>query len=607
MPPNLLLPVYPMWTQAGEPSADFEQRYADLTDLIADGYSSWINVMNPKYGVVLGGDARPGFQAALDDLWALRAGGLFVPAHTYDFLSFFPAQTTDILQYGAYAGTPARTSIRGQSGARLRTALCYNVSGQATTILDAFGRHEKMLIEGIEFENTHPTIAGRTIGIAMSGGANNEMANVTIRDCTFINFQRATSWNGINGGTAERNRFLYTYGRDSGCTDLADPHVAIWAFVQANGQTSNMRVLNNYFDGCTSGDVTANVNKGGADGLVYGMSRGWDIRGNIIKRFGVEGIYPGSRQTFDGPTRYPVVIAGNSIDSTPVTGTVTAAQYSIRSDEFDTNVHGNVLTGTVRGIWLTGTGLAANLSGTRVADNTIDMLDSAAGIGNSYVGIYHASLTDFAITGNTIKWDTAKSSAAEIYGIHLVSVQRGGLANIQMRMGTNPAAQTSGIRFEGNTTTDITVDNVTVDNFDAALDPSASATTFAGCKVGRIYTPRTTVRRRASGTGGFLTRMNVDGGVGNNLGNADATITPGVDQYEQRFESALTVNRVCTVDTTGAINGDRMRVVRTGLGAFTLEVKDIGGGSVKIIPASTAAFVDVIVRGTALLSGYGTL
>lgn len=54
---------------------------------------------------------------------------------------------------------------------------------------------------------------------------------------------------------------------------------------------------------------------------------------------------------------------------------------------------------------------------------------------------------------------------------------------------------------------------------------------------------------------------------------------------------------------TGAINGDRFRIVRTGLGAFTLDV-----GGLKTIPSATAAWADVEFTGSAwVLTGYGTL
>lgn len=86
-------------------------------------------------------------------------------------------------------------------------------------------------------------------------------------------------------------------------------------------------------------------------------------------------------------------------------------------------------------------------------------------------------------------------------------------------------------------------------------------------------------------------------------GDTNQTLTAGTDFETQRWATALTANRTVTLSTTNAKAGDRFRVVRTGLGAFTLDV-----GGLRTIPNSTAAFVDVAYDGsTWLLTAYGTL
>jgi len=90
--------------------------------------------------------------------------------------------------------------------------------------------------------------------------------------------------------------------------------------------------------------------------------------------------------------------------------------------------------------------------------------------------------------------------------------------------------------------------------------------------------------------------------VGSDVGDADVTLTVG-DPPIQLYETVLTANRTVTLDTTGAADGDAFRVVRTGLGAFTLDV-----GGLKTIASATAAFVEVSFNGTAWkLTGYGAL
>lgn len=87
--------------------------------------------------------------------------------------------------------------------------------------------------------------------------------------------------------------------------------------------------------------------------------------------------------------------------------------------------------------------------------------------------------------------------------------------------------------------------------------------------------------------------------------NGDASITYQAhrDALVQLFATTLTANRTVTLSTTNANTGDKLRVVRTGLGSFTLAV-----GSIKTIPSGTAAFVEIEFDGTAWnLIGYGAL
>jgi len=92
---------------------------------------------------------------------------------------------------------------------------------------------------------------------------------------------------------------------------------------------------------------------------------------------------------------------------------------------------------------------------------------------------------------------------------------------------------------------------------------------------------------------------------GNN-GDASVTIMYSRDAEVERFASALTANRTVTLSATNAINGAEFTIVRTGLGAFTLDV----GPGLKVIPAGTAAFVDVLYDSTVggwILKRYGAL
>lgn len=92
-------------------------------------------------------------------------------------------------------------------------------------------------------------------------------------------------------------------------------------------------------------------------------------------------------------------------------------------------------------------------------------------------------------------------------------------------------------------------------------------------------------------------------GVSADRGDSNVTLTVGTDAPTQFFNTALTANRTITLSATGAVNGDKFRIVRKGLGAFTLDV-----GGLKTIPGGTAAFADVEFNGgTWILTAYGTL
>lgn len=93
--------------------------------------------------------------------------------------------------------------------------------------------------------------------------------------------------------------------------------------------------------------------------------------------------------------------------------------------------------------------------------------------------------------------------------------------------------------------------------------------------------------------------------VSTNRGDASVTLRAGVDEEIQRFTSTLTANRTVTLDTVGAWEAAHFRIVRTGLGSFTLNC-----GGLKTIPSATAAWVDVHYSAAAagwVLTGYGTL
>lgn len=91
--------------------------------------------------------------------------------------------------------------------------------------------------------------------------------------------------------------------------------------------------------------------------------------------------------------------------------------------------------------------------------------------------------------------------------------------------------------------------------------------------------------------------------VSTDRGDVSLTLVWAVDLPIQRFATTLTGNRTITLSSTNAVNGAWFRVIRTGLGALTLDV-----GGLKTIPSLTAGTVDVVHDGTAWrLANYSLL
>ena len=85
-------------------------------------------------------------------------------------------------------------------------------------------------------------------------------------------------------------------------------------------------------------------------------------------------------------------------------------------------------------------------------------------------------------------------------------------------------------------------------------------------------------------------------------GDAAVTLTPGQSAPTQRWATTLTADRAVTLSTS-SWTGAKFRIVRTGGGAFNLNV---GTGPLKALAANTWA--DVEFDGSAwVLTGYGSL
>jgi hypothetical protein len=206
----------------------------------------------------------------------------------------------------------------------------------------------------------------------------------------------------------------------------------------------------------------------------------------------------------------------------------------------------------------------------------------------------------------------SNSDEVSVMGNHIVAVDANALCGILVADSDDCAVLNNyvrnvpvgtGIRYQGtNANLRIAMNTLhDIAGFDIS-DASAGSTTGAWCEFNwadgiNVSLGAGTRRRHNSFDNVF--------GVTANKGDNNATLVIGNDASTVRFATALTANRTVTLPATNVYDGARYRIVRTGLGAFTLDV-----GGLKTIPAATAAYVDVEYDGSGSawrLTGYGTL
>ena len=364
-----------------------------------------------------------------------------------------------------------------------------------------------------------------------------------------------------------------------------------------------------------AGDEGLRVHHNYLTDLAQGIVGGYDwadvvIAGNIITGIvGQHGIY------LDNTSN--LAITGNAISSTGLAGIKVQMTSLATSDSRSISITGNTTRSTGdRGILIqpSAGSLTYYFVGVSIVGNSV--------YGATADGIYVDHLDAFAIEGNTV----ISSGNA---GIRTGTETRSGIvASNYVKESTWSGlylAATSGYRsvVEGNYLQNC----VTADNSDAAKDSSVYLST------GTYVFRRNTIAHSSVPVGydntilGFNSTLSIyenivevsgktvslasatavnttgPGSVSADRGDTSQTLTVGTDAQVQRWATALGQNRTVTLATTQAVKGDTFRVVRTGLGAFTLDV-----GGLKTIASATAAFVDVTYDGSAwILTGYGVL
>lgn len=290
-----------------------------------------------------------------------------------------------------------------------------------------------------------------------------------------------------------------------------------------------------------------------------------------------------------------VSVIGNSFDSCADTAlSIESDETDVAQPTFNVTVLGNIFHGSV--------------SRDIVVGN-----DSA---GSSGV------LSDVVIDGNTI--DRVEAASVGVESIRVFNGLGVRIANNRLRMLNAYSVVKAAIVVGTGAYAASLVDDLTIENNRCEITSAGGNAAYFIEMASPWCTGTSSVvvrnnRFKRTGSGALilydaaLTSRTIKVIENNNLtspvsadrGDMSVTLEVETDAPVQRFATALTGDATVFLDTAGAQDGDAFRVIRTGLGAHTLNV-----GGLKTIPNSTAAFVDVVYDGPGgawRLAAYGTL
>jgi hypothetical protein len=383
-------------------SVSFNTKAIFLLCLPAFAFAQVRTIDVKQYGAVGDGktDDRPAIQAAMNA--AVSSG---VPAVYFGPGTYYLGSSTS--QYGQLAvsswSAPIRLDLIGNQ-ATLQT------QQDGTAILFAEGYWQNSTIQGLTFENTHPVNAAKTGAILFAGGGQNAIRNWTITGNTFRNFSRHISVSGVTGLNITNNIFLMMNGRDSGTGLGKEPNVGIWLFDNSpDGNSVNIQISGNRYNGCVSGDVSGSVTHECGDGLVLGTGSGIVVENNVVEGFSYEGIY----MLREPAGSVPPIIRNNSLNGAVVKGDKNGGgQWAIRCDADGALITNNTVTNALNGIYIYGVDLPTDVQNSVISNNTV--VTTAGNTQAVATGIGVVAASNITVTGNTVSFASQPSTNGEV-------------------------------------------------------------------------------------------------------------------------------------------------------------------------------------------------
>jgi len=496
------------------------------------------------------------------------------------------------------------------------------INGNASTDpkLIRVGWTKNVEIRSVECSNVGGAGSASTAGVSIAGkDSSNRTSEVLVADCYIHDLPGTLVCDGIiatlTNRTIIRNNRLVTTGRavflqgvNTGCVIEGNT---------GSGQTDNGIRLSAASGGTATADlkdhVIANnsINGAAVDGIRIDGSR-VIVSGNTVASCAGRGIKADIAQD--------CVITGNVVSDCSNEGIFLAKAGLTEND--GKHSRNSIANNIVRNN--NGTGIriqGGGFSGTDVAFGNI--VQGNYVYGNAGGGLEFECNDNLQVIGNTLEENTNGASSGDKQGIY-VDVDLGVTCDHGVMIRNNKAWD---LRGAGNrqirgcrilvTHASGVLKNVVIEDND-----------FTNCPTNGIQVPAATgtldpvrIDRNQVANGGTpIIARSTDAGTGNigaiglkdvsgDRGDANVTIFATVNEPIQYFSTALTANRTCTItNTSNATVGTRFRIVRTGLGAFTLTVQDSTPTTIKVIPNATAAFVEAVWNGSNwVLAAYGTL
>ncbi len=199
-------------------------------------------------------------------------------------------------------------------------------------LLGFFGITNNIVIENIEFENTHGLTTSDIVAIYLQSYDGHD--NMIIRNCHFHGWSTAIIANGTKNLLIDNNKFTAPLGHDN-ATNNSSPATYVRFNSNTNGVNQDAILRNNYAEGYSGKDITTTTSKKAMDGFVYsaqnsGGCNGLVIEGNTLLNLSEEAIAVSSYLYWDRDAEIrPIIIRNNYIDSTFPTGTTHTINYGI--------------------------------------------------------------------------------------------------------------------------------------------------------------------------------------------------------------------------------------------------------------------------------------